>query len=57
MADLLRVARWLGFGHWFGTSPEFWLNLQTRYELRLAREAVDDSVSKLPRLCHTSATR
>jgi antitoxin HigA-1 len=28
----------LRLGHWFGTSPEFWLNLQKLYELRLARE-------------------
>jgi antitoxin HigA-1 len=27
----------LRLGHWFGTSPEFWLNLQTLYELRLAQ--------------------
>jgi antitoxin HigA-1 len=24
-------------GNWFGTSPEFWLNLQSLYELRRAR--------------------
>jgi len=24
----------LRLDHWFGTSPEFWLNLQTLYELR-----------------------
>jgi len=40
----------LRLGHWFGTSPEFWLNLQTLYELRLAREEVGDSVRKLPTL-------
>jgi addiction module HigA family antidote len=39
----------LRLGHWFGTSPEFWLNLQTLYELRLARKAVGDRVKKLPR--------
>jgi addiction module HigA family antidote len=38
----------LRLGHWFGTSPEFWLNLQTLYELRLARKAVGDRVKKLP---------
>jgi addiction module HigA family antidote len=38
----------LRLGHWFGTSPEFWLNLQKLYELRLAREAVGDRVKKLP---------
>lgn len=27
----------LRLGHWFGTSPEFWLNLQSLYELRVAR--------------------
>ena len=26
----------LRLGHFFGTSPEFWLNLQSLYELRLA---------------------
>ncbi len=28
----------LRLGHWFGTSPEFWLNLQTLYELRFGAE-------------------
>ena len=28
----------LRLGHWFGTGPEIWLNLQILYELRLARE-------------------
>ena len=27
----------LRLGHWFGTSAEFWLNLQKLYELRLAQ--------------------
>jgi addiction module HigA family antidote len=40
----------LRLGHWFGTSPEFWLNLQTLYELRLARKEVGHQVTKLPRL-------
>jgi addiction module HigA family antidote len=40
----------LRLGHWFGTSPEFWLNLQTLYELRLAREELGDRVEKLPTL-------
>ena len=26
-------------GHWFGTSAEFWLNLQKLYELRVAQKA------------------
>ena len=40
----------LRLGHWFGTSPEFWLNLQALYELRLARQDVGDRVRKLPKL-------
>jgi addiction module HigA family antidote len=40
----------LRLGHWFGTSPEFWLNLQSLYELRLARAEIGDRVEKLPKL-------
>jgi antitoxin HigA-1 len=40
----------LRLGHWFGTSAEFWLNLQKLYELRLAYEEVGERVKKLPRL-------
>ncbi len=40
----------LRLGHWFGSSPEFWLNLQKLYELRLAREEIGDRVEKLPKL-------
>ena len=40
----------LRLGHWFGTSPEFWLNLQKLYELRLTREEIGERVKKLPRL-------
>ena len=38
----------LRLGHWFGTSPEFWLNLQKLYELRLAREEVGDRDRRSP---------
>ena len=40
----------LRLGHWFGTTAEFWLNLQTLYELRLARQEIGDRVKKLPTL-------
>lgn len=40
----------LRLGHWFGTSAEFWLNLQKIYELRCAEEHVGSSLAKLPRL-------
>jgi len=26
------------FGHWFGTAPQFWLNLQSAWEIRIAEE-------------------
>jgi len=34
----------LRLGHWFKTSPEFWLNLQTGYELRLAEQAAREEI-------------
>ncbi len=40
----------LRLGHWFGTSAEFWLNLQKLYELRRAQQDIGKSVAKLPRL-------
>jgi antitoxin HigA-1 len=40
----------LRLGHWFGTSPEYWLNLQTLYELRLARDEAGERIGKLPTL-------
>ncbi len=39
----------LRLGHWFGTSPQFWLNLQQLYELRVAEGEVGEKVAKLPR--------
>lgn len=39
----------LRLGHWFGTSPEFWLNLQGLYELRLAKAAIGAKVARLPK--------
>ncbi|MDE3178500.1 MAG: HigA family addiction module antidote protein [Acidobacteriota bacterium] len=40
----------LRLGHFFGTSPQLWLNLQSLYELRLAQEKAGKSISALPRL-------
>lgn len=39
----------LRLGHWFGTSPQFWINLQTSYELRRATEIAGDDIGRLPR--------
>lgn len=39
----------LRLGHWFGMSPQFWLNLQGAYEIRVAGEAAGAEIAKLPR--------
>ena len=38
----------LRLGHWFRMSPQFWLNLQSQYELRLAEATSGKAVRKLP---------
>jgi antitoxin HigA-1 len=40
----------LRLAHFFGTSPEFWLNLQNLYELRLAEAKSGKAIKRLPRL-------
>src|SRR3989442_12917551 len=40
----------LRLAHFFGTSGEFWLNLQSLYELRRAQEKAGKSIKTLPRL-------
>ena len=40
----------LRLGHYFGTSGEFWLNLQKLYELRLAQQRNGKSIVRLPTL-------
>lgn len=40
----------LRLGHYFGTSAEFWLNLQKLYELRQAEVRAGGEVKRLPRL-------
>ena len=41
----------LRLAHFFGTSPEFWLNLQKIYELRLAeKKEVGKDIRSLPTL-------
>lgn len=39
----------LRLGHWFGTSADFWLNLQKLYELRLAENEKGAEIRKLPK--------
>ena len=39
----------LRLGHWFGTAPQYWMNLQQLYELRLAENEVGAKIATLPR--------
>ena len=38
----------LRLGHWFGVEPQFWMNLQTQYDLANAEKAVGLEVRGLP---------
>ena len=38
----------LRFGHWFGVDPQFWLNLQTQYDLIIAERQSGEAVRALP---------
>ena len=40
----------LRLGHFFGTTAEFWLNLQSLYEIRLAEKKSGKSIEALPKL-------
>ena len=40
----------LRLAHFFGTTAEFWLNLQSLYEVRLAEQANGKSIKSLPTL-------
>lgn len=40
----------LRLAHFFGTTAQFWLNLQSLYELRLAQKRAGKSIQALPRL-------
>ncbi len=42
----------LRFAHFFGTTAEFWLNLQSLYELRVAQKKVGKAIDRLPTLKH-----
>ena len=38
----------LRLGHYFGTGEQVWMNLQSRYELALARREAGDAIAALP---------
>jgi addiction module HigA family antidote len=39
----------LRFGRYFGTSAEFWMNLQQIYDLRLAADRIGGGINSIPR--------
>ena len=61
VSDILRGQRAitgdtaLRLGHFFGNSPQFWLNLQTIYDLRVAEQKTGAAIKTLPRLSPRSA--
>jgi antitoxin HigA-1 len=40
----------LRLAHFFGTTPEFWFNLQSLYEIRVAQKKAGKSIQVLPTL-------
>src|SRR5438552_12347225 len=40
----------LRLAHFFGTSAQFWLNLQTLYDLRIAEQKAGSAIKSLPKL-------
>ena len=47
----------LRLAHFFGTTPQFWLNLQNLYEIRLAEEKSGKAIKKLPSLKSVEGVR
>lgn len=38
----------LRLAHWFGDAPEFWMNLQTQHDLRVAASEAGREIDTLP---------
>ena len=38
----------LRLGHWLGVDPQFWLNLQSQFDLAVAEQKVGMAVRELP---------
>ncbi len=45
----------LRLGHWFGTSAQFWLNLQSAYDIRLAEKKIGKQIDQLPTRSSTAS--
>ena len=46
----------LRLGHYFGTTPQFWMNLQARYDLQLEDDRIGSKIRKLKPLKAASST-
>jgi addiction module HigA family antidote len=44
----------LRLGQYFGMSADFWMNLQSAYELDLARQQVGKAIQRIPKRSETS---
>ena len=47
----------LRLGHFFGNNPQFWLNLQAVYELRVAEQKSGGMIEALPTLARRNAAK
>jgi addiction module HigA family antidote len=47
----------LRLAHFFGTTPQFWLNLQSLYELRVAQQKAGKAIKSLPKLKQSDLVR
>ena len=45
----------LRLGHWFGMDPQFWINLQSQYDLVVARHDAGSAIDALPTIRATSS--
>jgi antitoxin HigA-1 len=39
----------LRLAHWFGNNPEFWMDLQSRYDIAVARTEAGQVINALPK--------
>lgn len=42
----------LRLGHWFGVDAQFWMNLQSQYDLAVAERSIGADLQKLPSAAH-----
>jgi antitoxin HigA-1 len=45
----------LRLGRYFGTTPDFWMNLQTAYELDSARQRMGAAIERIPQRSDSAA--